>query len=163
MIVFKNAIKKSFQQVRTQVARLNAFVQEHIIGMSVVQVFNMEAAEKSKFVAINKQHRTAHIKSIFAYSVFFPAVEILSAVSLALLVWWGVGGAITGDVTIGELITFILLISMMFQPIRQLADRFNVLQMGMVGSERVFNLLDTDERIGSWHFTVWCQYRCSSW
>ncbi len=147
MIVFKNAIKRSFQQVRTQVARLNAFVQEHIIGMSVVQVFNMEAAEKKKFTTINRQHRVAHIKSIFAYSLFFPAVEILSAVSLAFLVWWGVGGTLEGDVSIGDLIIFIMLISMMFQPIRQLADRFNVLQMGMVGSERVFNLLDEDARI----------------
>jgi len=149
MVIFKNAIKRSFQQVRTNVARLNAFVQEHIIGMSIVQVFNMEAAENKKFTAINREHRVAHIKSIFAYSLFFPAVEILSAVSLAFVVWWGVGGTLVGDVSIGDLIVFIMLISMMFQPIRQLADRFNVLQMGMVGSERVFNLLDEDSRIAN--------------
>ena len=147
MIVFKNAIKKAFQQVRTQVARLNAFVQEHIVGMSIVQVFNREKREKEKFVAINREHRRAHIRSVWAYSIFFPVVEILSAVSLALLVWWGVGGVLEGEVTRGDLVTFILFIYMLYRPIRQLADRFNVLQMGMVGSERVFRVLDTDAQI----------------
>lgn len=147
LIVFKNAIKKAFQQVRTQVARLNAFVQEHIVGMSIVQAFNMEASEKKKFEAINREHRRAHIKSILAYSLFFPAVEILSAVSLALLVWWGVGGVLENEVSQGDLVAFILFIYMLYRPIRQLADRFNVLQMGMVGSERVFKLLDTESRI----------------
>jgi ATP-binding cassette subfamily B protein len=149
MIVFKNSIKKSFQQVRTQVARLNAFVQEHIVGMSVVQVFNREAREKEKFMAINREHRKAHIKSVLAYSIFFPVVEILSAISLAFLVWWGVGGVLEGEVTRGHLIAFILFIHMLYRPIRQLADRFNVLQMGMVGSERVFKVLDTDEQIAN--------------
>ncbi len=147
MIIFKNAIKKSFQQVRTQVSKLNTFVQEHIVGMSIVQIFNREAREKAKFVEINRDHRKAHIRSIWAYSIFFPVVEILSAVSLSLLVWWGVGAALEGEVTEGKLMTFILYIHMMFRPIRQLADRFNVLQMGMVGSERVFNVLDTEESI----------------
>lgn len=147
MIVFKNSIKKSFQQVRTQVSRLNTFVQEHIVGMSIVQIFNREEVEKKKFVEINKAHRKAHIRSIWAYSIFFPVVEILSAVSLAFLVWWGVGGALDGEVTRGELVAFILYIHMLFRPIRQLADRFNVLQMGMVGSERVFKILDTDSHI----------------
>lgn len=147
MVVFKNAIKKAFQQVRTQVQRLNAFVQEHITGMSVVQVFNREAEEKAKFTEINRSHRKAHIRSVWAYSIFFPVVEILSAVSLALLVWWGVGGALEDKVTRGELVAFILFIYMLYRPIRQLADRFNVLQMGMVGSERVFKLLDVKDRI----------------
>jgi len=147
MVVFKNSIKKSFQQVRTQVSRLNAFVQEHITGMSIVQVFNREKEEKDKFIEINRSHRKAHIRSIWAYSVFFPVVEILSAVSLALLVWWGVGGVIEDKVTQGDLVAFILFIYMLYRPIRQLADRFNVLQMGMVGSERVFGMLDIDERI----------------
>lgn len=175
MIVFKNAIKRSFQQVRTQVARLNAFAQEHIVGMSIVQVFNREAKEKEKFVAINKTHRTAHIKSIWAYSIFFPVVEILSAVSLSLLIWWGVGGVLEGDVTRGDLVMFILFIHMLFRPIRQLADRFNVLQMGMVGSERVFAVLDTDNQIqdsgtqttginGSIKFeNVWFAYQDEDW
>ena len=147
MIIFKNAIKRSFQQVRTQVSRLNAFAQEHIVGMSIVQVFNREAKEKEKFENINRSHRKAHIRSIWAYSIFFPVVEILSAVSLSLLVWWGVGGVLDNEVTRGDLVMFILFIYMLFRPIRQLADRFNVLQMGMVGSERVFAVLDTESHI----------------
>lgn len=147
MIVFKNAIKRAFQEVRTQVSRLNAFVQEHITGMVIVQVFNREEREKEKFRAINDKHKKAHIRSVWAYSVFFPVVEILSAVSLGFLVWWGVGGVLEGEVTQGDLVMFILLIYMLFRPIRQLADRFNVLQMGMVGSERVFKILDTQEEI----------------
>ncbi len=147
MVIFKNAIKKAFQQVRTQVARLNAFVQEHIVGMFIVQVFNREKREKEKFVAINREHRKAHIRSVWAYSIFFPVVEILSAISLALLVWWGAGGVLEGEVTQGDLVTYILFIYMLYRPIRQLADRFNVLQMGMVGSERVFRVLDLDMRM----------------
>jgi len=147
LVIFKNAIKRAFQEVRTQVSRLNAFVQEHIVGMSIVQVFNREEKEQEKFVAINKQHRKAHINSIWAYSIFFPVVEVLSAISLAFLVWWGVGGALRGEVSPGDLVTFILFIYMLFRPIRQLADRFNVLQMGMVGSERVFKVLDTEAHI----------------
>ncbi|MCH2215663.1 MAG: ABC transporter ATP-binding protein/permease [Flavobacteriales bacterium] len=147
MIVFKNAIKKAFQEVRTQVSKLNAFVQEHITGMSIVQIFNREGREKAKFIAINDEHKKAHIKSVWAYSIFFPVVEILSAISLAFLVWWGIGGVLKNEVTQGDLVMFILLIYMLFRPIRQLADRFNVLQMGMVGSERVFKVLDTQEQI----------------
>src|SRR5690606_19722783 len=131
--------------------------------------------EKQKFVAINKTHRTAHIKSIWAYSIFFPVVEILSAVSLSLLIWWGVGGVLEGEVTMGDLVMFILFIHMLFRPIRQLADRFNVLQMGMVGSERVFAVLDTDNQIqdsgthnsgikGSIKFqNVWFAYQDEDW
>jgi ATP-binding cassette subfamily B multidrug efflux pump len=147
MIVFKNSIKRAFQEVRTQVSKLNAFVQEHITGMVIVQVFNREEREKEKFRTINDIHKKAHIRSIWAYSVFFPVVEILSAVSLAFLVWWGAGGVLKEEVSLGDLLMFILLINMLFRPIRQLADRFNVLQMGMVGSERVFKILDTNEEI----------------
>lgn len=145
--IFKNAIKKAFQQVRTQVAVLNTFVQEHITGMNVVQIFNREEEEARKFREINQKHRQAHIRSVWAYSIFFPVVEILSAISLAVLVWWGTRESLIGEVTVGELVAFILFIYMLFRPIRQLADRFNVLQMGMVGSQRVFAVLDTDERI----------------
>ena len=141
--IFKNSIRKSFQDVRTQVARLNAFVQEHIQGMAVVQLFGREQQEYAKFQAINKEHRTAHIRSVLAYSIFFPVVEILSAISLAFLVWWGVKDVLAGGTTVGDIFIFIFFINMLFRPIRQLADRFNVLQMGMVGSERVFNVLDT--------------------
>lgn len=143
--IFKNSIQKSFQDVRTQVARLNAFVQEHIQGMTITQLFGREEQEYHKFEAINREHRTAHIRSVFAYSVFFPVVEILSAIALAALIWWGMADVLEGRATFSELVTFITFISMLFRPIRQLADRFNVLQMGMVGSERVFKVLDTED------------------
>jgi len=145
--IFKNAIKSAFQDVRTMVSRLNAFVQEHITGMYVVQVFGKEKEEQAKFQKINKEHRNAHIKSVWAYSVFFPIVEILSALSISLLVWYGVRNVLEGELTFGETFKFIFFINMMYRPIRQLADRFNTLQMGMVGSDRVFKVLDTDERI----------------
>lgn len=142
--IFKNSIQKSFQDVRTQVSRLNAFVQEHIQGMTIVQLFGREKQEFAKFQAINREHRKAHIRGILAYSIFFPVVEILSATSLAFLVWWGVKDSLQGSATVGDVFVYLMFINMMYRPIRQLADRFNVLQMGMVGSERVFNILDTD-------------------
>ena len=142
--IFKNSIQKSFQDVRTQVARLNAFVQEHIQGMAIVQLFGREQQEYAKFQAINKEHRAAHIRSVLAYSIFFPVVEILSAISLAFLVWWGVKDVLAGTTSVGDVFAYILFINMLYRPIRQLADRFNVLQMGMVGSERVFKVLDTE-------------------
>ncbi len=145
--IFKNSIAKSFQDVRTQVARLNAFVQEHIQGMGIVQLFGREQQEYGKFQAINKEHRAAHIRSVLAYSIFFPVVEILSAIALAFLIWWGVGDVLSGIATFGELIAYIQFINMLFRPIRQLADRFNTLQMGMVGSERNFKVLDTEASI----------------
>ena len=145
--IFKNSIQKSFQDVRTQVARLNAFVQEHIQGMSIVQLFGREAQEHAKFKEINKEHRKAHIRSVLAYSIFFPVVEILSAVSLGLLVWWGVKDTLANDISVGEVFSYIMYINLLYRPIRQLADRFNVLQMGMVGSERVFKVLDTEAAV----------------
>ena len=145
---FKRNIKASFQDVREQVSQLNTFVQEHIVGMNIVQIFNREEAEYKKFKTINKSHRDAHLRSIFFYAVFFPIVEVLSGISIGLIVWFGGQGILSGkEITIGELIAFILFIHMMFRPIRQLADRFNILQMGIVGSERVFKVLDTDEKI----------------
>jgi ATP-binding cassette subfamily B multidrug efflux pump len=145
---FKRNIKSAFQDVREQVSQLNTFVQEHIVGMNIVQIFNREDAEYKKFKSINQSHRDAHVRSIFYYAVFFPIVEVLSAISIGLIVWYGGQGILSGkDITIGELIAFILYVHMMFRPIRQLADRFNILQMGIVGSERVFKVLDTDEKI----------------
>ena len=145
---FKSSIKSAFQEVRTQVSALNTFVQERIVGMRIVQLFNREKVEYENFKEINQLHKKAHIRSIWYYSIFFPIVEILSAFSIGLLIWWGGVEAATGtEVTLGELVAFILYIHMMFRPIRQLADRFNILQMGMVASERVFNILDTDEVI----------------
>jgi ATP-binding cassette subfamily B multidrug efflux pump len=145
--LFKRSVSASFQDVRTQIARLNAFVQEHITGMNILQIFNREQAEFEKFDEINKKHRDANIRSIMAYSIFFPVVEILSSVSIGLLVWWGGKELLEGTTTQGELIEFLMYLNLMFRPIRQLADRFNTLQMGMVSSDRVFKVLDTNEVI----------------
>jgi ATP-binding cassette subfamily B protein len=145
---FKRSIKSAFQQIRTQVSIMNAFIQEHIVGMNIVQIFVREKAEYQKFKKINKAHQDAHIQSILYYSIFFPVVEILSATSIGLIIWWGGSAILSGqDITFGELVAFILYIHMLFRPIRQLADRFNILQMGIVGSERVFRILDTDKKI----------------
>jgi ATP-binding cassette subfamily B protein len=144
---FQKAIKKAFQDVRTQIAKLNAFVQEHITGMSVVQLFNREDVEFEKFKSINAKHRDANIDSIWYYSIFFPVVELLLAASIGLLVWWGAGSAIKDEVSIGTIIAFILYLHMLFRPIRELADKFNTLQMGMVASERVFKIFDTSDII----------------
>ena len=145
---FKRNIKSAFQEVRSEVSNINTFVQEHIVGMNLVQIFNREDSELQKFKEINKNHLHAHLKSVFYYSVFFPVVEILSALSIGLIIWKGGEAIISGkEVTLGELVAFILYIHMMFRPIRQLADRFNILQMGIVGSERVFKVLDTKEFI----------------
>ena len=145
--IFKNAIKSAFQAVRSEVSKLNTFVQEHLTGMNVIQIFNRESEEEKKFWEINKRHRDAHIKSIWAYSIFFPLVELLSAGSVALLIFWGIRSVHDPDVLnadiFGQIVGFVMFIFMMYRPIRQLADRFNVLQMGMVGSERVFEVLDT--------------------
>jgi ATP-binding cassette, subfamily B, multidrug efflux pump len=145
--LFKRSVSASFQDVRTQVARLNAFVQEHITGMNIVQIFNREKAEFEKFDEINKKHRDANVRSIMAYSIFFPVVEILSSVSIGLLIWWGGKELLAGTTTKGELVQFIMYLNLMFRPIRQLADRFNTLQMGMVSSDRVFKVLDTNDII----------------
>lgn len=142
---FKESVNKSFQRVRNAVAALNAFVQEHIVGMYVVQAFAAEKREMGKFVAINKEHRNANIKSIFAYSVFFPVVEIILATSLGLLVWYGAVQLLHYQVTPGVVIAFVMYINFLFRPLRMLADKFNVLQMGVVAGERVFTVLDSEE------------------
>ena len=174
--IFKNGIKDAFRQVRTQVAHLNAFVQEHITGMNVVQIFNREEAEMQKFENINALHRQAHIKSNWYYSIFFPVVELLSASSIALLVWWGARGVLHDQVTLGNLIAFIMFINLLFRPIRELADKFNTLQLGMVSSERIFKVFDTHEVIddtgtvsdtkikGDIQFeNVWFAYKDEDW
>ena len=145
--IFKNGIRSSFQEVRTQVSKLNAFLQEHITGMHIVQVFNREKKEMERFKVINEKHREAHIRSVWYFSIFLPVVEILSATSLGMIVWWGSREVLQGEVTIGHLIAYILYIHMLFRPIRELADKFNTLQMGMVSSERVFRVLDTKDKI----------------
>ena len=145
--IFQKVIKKAFVDVRNQVSRMNEFVQEHVTGMHIVQVFNREKREAEKFSEINAEHREANIRSIWAFSVFFPLVEMLSATSVALLLWWGLSDAMEERLTLGILLQFILYVFMLYRPIRQLADRFNVLQMGIVNSDRVFKLLAQDERI----------------
>ncbi len=146
---FKEAVNKSFVTVRNTVASLNAFVQEHITGMAIVQAFAAQDREQQKFKNINKQHRNANIKSIFAYSVFFPVVELVSALSIGLLVWWaGMQAGISTDkaAQAGGIITsFILCLNLLFRPLRIIADKFNVLQMGVIASERVFAILDNDD------------------
>ncbi|SIO40607.1 ABC transporter ATP-binding protein [Chitinophaga niabensis] len=144
---FKESVNKSFHRVRNAVAALNAFVQEHITGMVVVQAFSAENREFGKFRTINKDHRKANIDAIFAYSVFFPVVEIILAISLGLMVWWGANKVLNYEVTQGVMIAFIMYLNMLFRPLRILADKFNTLQMGMVASERVFKVLDSDEHI----------------
>jgi ATP-binding cassette subfamily B protein len=127
------------------VARLNTFVQEHITGMRIVQIFGREDEEMKKFKAINRDHLRANIRSIWYYSVFFPVVEILSAVSIALVIWWGTGDALKGSIGFGTIVAFIMYINMLFRPIRELADKFNTLQMGIVSTERVFKIMDEPE------------------
>jgi ATP-binding cassette subfamily B protein len=142
--VFKESVRKSFEEVRTEVAKLNTFVQEHIQGMQIVQIFNREEKEFERFKQINKRHRDANIRSVFYYSVFFPVVEIIAAVSTALIVWYVAREVIGGSTTtsIGTIVGFTMYINLFFRPIRQLADRFNTLQMGMVAAERIFKLID---------------------
>lgn len=151
--IFKNAIKKAFQEVRNEVSKLNTFVQEHITGISIIKIFNRENIEIKKFKSINGKHRDAHIKSVWAYSVFFPVVENLSALSIGLLVFYSLFQINAPDANIEQIITdltsFILFVHMLYRPIRMLADKFNTLQMGMVGSERVFKLLDSKEFINN--------------
>ncbi len=138
---FKESVNKSFIKVRNAVTQLNAFVQEHITGMAIVQAFAAEDREYNKFERINRHHRNANIQAIFAYSVFFPIVEVILAVSLGLLVWWVAGQRLDS----GLLIAFVLFLNQIFRPLRFIADKFNVIQMGMVASERVFTVLDNED------------------
>jgi ATP-binding cassette subfamily B protein len=150
--LFKESVNKSFIRVRNAVAALNAFVQEHITGMAIVQAFAAEKREDAKFRRINREHRNANINAIFAYSVFFPVVEIILAVSTGLLVWWGARVVMglqgpEAEQLGGKIISFYLYLNLLFRPLRVIADKFNVLQMGMVASERVFRVLDNDDYI----------------
>ncbi|MFK8103729.1 MAG: ABC transporter ATP-binding protein [Saprospiraceae bacterium] len=145
--IFKEKVKASYQIVRTQISKMNAFLQERISGMRIVQIFNAEKTEMAKFRTINRAYTDANLKSILYYAIFFPVVDIISATSLGLMIWWGARGVISGDVTLGALVAFPIFLSMMFRPIRMLADKFNTLQMGMVAAERVFNTLDNTSQI----------------
>lgn len=145
--VFRKGVKSAFQSVRTQVAALNAFVQEHITGMDIVQIFNKEEEELEKFRAINEEHLIANKKSIFHYAIFFPIVEIITATAIGLLVWYSAKNSLEGHVTAGVMVSFILYINMFFRPIRMIADRFNTVQMGMVAGERIFALIDDNDEL----------------
>lgn len=140
---FKESVNRSFHRVRNAVANLNAFVQEHLTGMYIVQAFAAEEREAKKFTAINKEHRDANIHAIFAYSVFFPVVEIVLATSVGLIVWFGS----KQQANAGVITSFILCLNLLFRPLRIIADKFNVLQMGIIASERVFKVLDNDDYI----------------
>jgi ATP-binding cassette subfamily B protein len=143
--VFKEKIKIAFNDVRNAVSNLNAFVQEHITGMTIVQIFGSEKKEFEKFKEINAEHKAAHMRSVLYYSVYFPVAEIIAAMGTGLLVWYGAKGVINQEVsqiTLGKLVSFIMYIQLFFRPIRMIADRYNTLQMGIVGSSRIINLLD---------------------
>lgn len=144
---FKEAVKKAYESVRTEVSKMNAFLQERISGMRIVQIFNAEQQELKKFDAINKRYTDANIRSIFYYAIFFPMVEILSAASLGLMVWYGAQSVLSEEVSIGVLVAFPLYLGMLFRPVRMLADKFNSLQMGLVAANRVFNLIDSNKQI----------------
>ena len=145
--IFKEKIKKAFDETRAAVSNLNAFVQEHITGMSIVQIFSSEDTEYKKFEEINREHRRANLKAVMYYSVYFPVAEIISAGGTGLLVWYGARGVLTQGVELGTLIAFIMYISLFFRPIRMIADRFNTIQLGIVSTNRILKLLDTDEII----------------
>ncbi|MBC6608329.1 ABC transporter ATP-binding protein [Hymenobacter sp. BT188] len=145
--VFKEKVKQSFQEVRTAVANLNSFVQEHLTGMNVVQIFNNEEREFRKFKAINQEHTRANVKSVLYYSIYFPVAEVLAAIGVGLLVWYAAQGQIEGTISKGALIAFILYNALFFRPIRQIADRFNTLQLGLVSTDRLLKLLDSKELI----------------
>lgn len=148
--IFKEKIKVAFNDVRNAVANLNTFVQEHITGMNIVQIFGSEKREFEKFNEINEEHRQANLRSVLYYSIYFPVAEIIAAAGIGLLVWYGAKGVIhfeeTG-ITVGKLIAFIMYIQMFFRPIRMIADRYNTLQMGIVSSSRIMNLLDEEEHV----------------
>ena len=148
--IFKEKIKVAFNDVRNAVSNLNSFVQEHITGMSIVQIFGGEKREYAKFKEINRDHRRANLKSVLYYSIYYPVAEVISAAGIGLLIWYGAKGVIhqvdTG-ITMGMLIAFIMYIQMFFRPIRMIADRFNTLQLGIVSSSRIMQLLDNDEHL----------------
>ena len=145
--IFKEKVKAAFNLVRNAVAHLNAFVQEHITGMSIVQIFNREERSYQEFKKINREHRKAHIRSVLYYSIYYPISEVIQALGIGLVVWFGAKGVMEEVATFGELLAFIMYINMFFRPIRQIADRFNTLQMGIVSSSRIFDLLDNTSQI----------------
>jgi ATP-binding cassette subfamily B protein len=147
--VFKEKVKKSFNEVRNAVSSLNSFVQEHITGMSIVQIFNSEKIEFDKFHAINTKHRDENIKSIMYYSIYYPVAEVIAALGTGLVVWFGAKQMLNAEVTYGTVTAFIMFINIFFRPIRMIADRMNTLQMGIVSTDRILKLLDSDDYTGN--------------
>lgn len=146
--IFQKAIKATFQEVRNQVANLNIFVQERVTGMKIVQLFNREDIEYQKFANINQKHKNAQVKTVWYFSIFFPIAEVLSSIAVGLLVWFGAKQLIAEQgVSLGDIVSFIMMTEMLFRPLRQIADKFNTLQMGMVAGDRIFEVMDTDSHI----------------
>jgi len=144
--IFQKAMKSAFQEVRTEVSNLNSFVQERITGMRIIQLFSREKIEYDKFKSINDKHKKAWIRTVWYNSIFFPIAEVLPSIAIGLVVWYGgLNAATNNSVTAGEIISFIMMNNMLFRPLRQIADKFNTLQMGMVAAERVFKIVDADE------------------
>lgn len=174
--IFKEKVKVSFNEVRTAVSNLNSFVQEHITGMSIVQIFSAEKREYQKFKEINGEHKKANVRAVLYYATYFPVAEIIQAGGIGLIIWYGAGHVIREELTLGILIAFIMYIQMFFRPIRMIADRFNTLQMGIVASNRILDLLDSKQHIdatgtyapdtlaGSVSFkNVWFAYNEEDW
>ena len=145
--IFKEKVKASYTIVRNKIAEMNAFLQERISGMRIVQAFGAEGREMQTFKSINRSYTKANLDSIFYYAIFFPVVEIISALSLGLMVWWGAKSSLQGLVSPGMLVAFPIYLNMLYRPIRMLADKFNTLQMGLIAAERVFDVLDNNEEI----------------
>lgn len=174
--VFKEKVKASFNEVRNAVSNLNSFLQEHITGMNIIQIFNREDREFEKFKVINREHRKAHLKSVLYYSVYYPVAEIIQAIGIGLVVWYGATGIFDLELKVGVLISFIMYLQLFFRPIRMIADRFNTLQMGVVSSSRIFKLLENKDQIpdegterpdkiqGNIRFeNVWFAYNGNEW
>lgn len=147
--VFKEKVKVAFNTIRNEVARMNAFLQEHISGMKVVQIFRAEKHEMDAFKSINKSYTRANIRAIWYYSIFFPVIDIISAAAVGLLVWYGASQIMHARIDLGVLIAFYLYINLLFRPLRMLADKFNQLQMGLVAAQRVFKLVDSKEQVAN--------------
>ncbi len=140
--LFRKKVREAYRNVRYHLARLNSYMQEHITGMNVVQIFGKEKDELKQFSSINADHRDANIKSIFYYAIFYPSVELISSAAIALIIWYGGGEVIQSTITIGVLFAFVQYVEMFFRPIRDLSEKYNILQTSMASSERIFNLLD---------------------
>jgi ATP-binding cassette subfamily B protein len=146
-ILFKRLVRVAFLDVRDQIARLNSFIQEHINGMAIVQLFNRQKQEFERFKSINAEHREAHITTIFYFSIFWPVIELLSNVAMALVIWYGGARVLMDELTFGILLAFIQYVRLFFMPIRDLSDKFNTLQSALASSERIFGILDTQNEI----------------